>query len=313
MKIALCALTVATLLALGCSDVIPATQVMVVIEAEAAVRAQTHDVRLVVRSGQGETSKWEARYEKTLALGDAGVRWPLEFALVPKSSDATRVYEVVATAIDNHGAAIAVVRAISGYLEHRALKLTLNFEDSCIGKALLCDDTETCVHGGCADAHVKGTSLPGYAPGEGSNAGSSAVGIGDSGSTNLDASRDSDRPSPDDASTPDAAISPNVDAAVVGFDAAVSDAAVAEPDAAVPELASTCEPCSVTADCAPNHACLYKQSARSCLPQFPAGSMNCSTFGEDLKAYGDSITWYCIPISPANRTCADWLAEWGAP
>jgi hypothetical protein len=140
-----------------------------VIDAESGVRARAQEVRIAVRSGQGDESAWEERYENTLDVDD-NTGWPVELSLLPKDGDATRVYEVTATALDAGGAPIAIVRAISGYVQRRALRLSLTFEDDCIDKALTCTDTQTCVSGACVDARITSSGLPGYSsPSTGAN------------------------------------------------------------------------------------------------------------------------------------------------
>ncbi len=149
---------------LGCSTTTTTTtQVMVVVDADPGVRATTHDVHVLVRAGQGEISTWEDRYDTMLAA-DKAKAWPLELSLLPKNGDSTRVFEVVATALDQDGKAVAAVRAISGFVPHQALKLTLRFEDSCLGKAGLCTGTTTCHDGTCGDAHIDPGALKPYSP-----------------------------------------------------------------------------------------------------------------------------------------------------
>jgi hypothetical protein len=149
------ALGVLACTATACADkTITATQVMVQLAAQPGVRSQTHDVLVQVRSGQGEQTKWEDRFDKTMTPDSDRYRWPLQFALLPKNDDATRVYEVSATALDGAGKEIARVRAISGYQAHKTLLLSLTLDDACIGKVAKCDETETCHSGKCADAHI---------------------------------------------------------------------------------------------------------------------------------------------------------------
>jgi hypothetical protein len=155
--LALCAL-ICTVTA--CADkTITATQIMVQLDAQPGVRLKTHDVLVQVRSGQGEKTMWEDRFDKKMSPDSGRYRWPLQFALLPKNDDATRVYEVTATALDASGTEFARVRAISGYQAHKVLLLSLILDDACIGEITKCVDTETCRTGKCVDGHVDVDSL----------------------------------------------------------------------------------------------------------------------------------------------------------
>jgi hypothetical protein len=151
----------ALLSSLGCRDTVPATQIMVLVEAQSQVREAARSVRVIVRSGQGEQGKWEDRYDKALTVDADKLQWPIELALLPKNGDATRVYEVTATAIDESASEIARVRAISGFVPHKVLMLGLRFDDACIGRQDMCDATQSCRGGVCQDAHIDaGMLLP---------------------------------------------------------------------------------------------------------------------------------------------------------
>ena len=147
----------------SCSGTIAATQIMAVIDAEPGVRAMTKSVHVLVRGGTGAEDTWTIRHDAVVTMGT--IAWPLEVALIPKSDDSERVYEVVATAINSSGDSIARVRAISGYVKGETRALRLLFEDSCLGKADLCGAEETCSGGGCVDAHVDPASLEQFRPG----------------------------------------------------------------------------------------------------------------------------------------------------
>jgi hypothetical protein len=150
--LALCALACT---ATGCGDkTVAATQVMVQLDAQPGVRSQTRDVLVHVRSAKDENTKWEDRFDNKLTPDNGRYRWPLQFALLPKADDATRVYEVTATALDDAGKELARVRAISGYKPHKTLLLSLRFDDACIGKVADCEETESCRAGQCVDAQV---------------------------------------------------------------------------------------------------------------------------------------------------------------
>jgi len=137
----------------GGTETVPRTQVMVVIDAEPAVRAMAADVDIEVLSGSGPISGWEPRGMQSLTTGDDAIAWPLEAALVPRKGGTDRAFVVIATAYDAGGTALAQVRAISGYVKGKTLTLPLLFEDLCLGK-LSCEETKTCRAGNCVPANV---------------------------------------------------------------------------------------------------------------------------------------------------------------
>lgn len=156
------ALLFACAFALSCGgETSDRTQVMVVIDAEPAVRALTKDIDLEVRSGSGPVDEWDVRARRSLTPGNA-IDWPLEAALIPQSDDADRVYLLIATALDEDGEPVSEVRAISGYVRGKTLSLLLLFEDSCLERSDMCDDEQTCRDGECVDAHVEPRDLPAF-------------------------------------------------------------------------------------------------------------------------------------------------------
>jgi len=162
---AVCALLAACLA--GCREAAGDTQVMVEIDAEHAIRARIRDVDFEVHSGQGPIASWTPRYAQSLTADrepgrepDAeAVRWPLEVALVPRAGQTERNYLAVATARDEHGAAIAQVRVISGYVDGKSLRLPLLFDQACLARSDLCSDELTCRAGDCVDPRVDPVTL----------------------------------------------------------------------------------------------------------------------------------------------------------
>lgn len=146
----------------ACGNTIPRTEVVLVIDAEPIVRSQTHDVQLVVRGGTGAIAQWQERLDRTLNLGEHA--WPLEVGLVPLGGDASRVYEATASARAISGAAVARVRAVSGYRAGETLMLRLVLEDGCRDKVNACGASQTCRAGTCMDANVDVTALEPYKP-----------------------------------------------------------------------------------------------------------------------------------------------------
>jgi hypothetical protein len=165
----------ALVLSAACGDTIQATQVMIVIDADPAVRAQVDAVHLTVRAGQGDDGKWQQRYDETVTPGTKTIPWPMELALVPKGDDLTRVYEVTATALGTGGTALTTARAISGYRKGATVQIVLRFDQACIDRDDPCDAQQTCARGACVDAHVGVDSLKEYVPGKVPGGSSSGV------------------------------------------------------------------------------------------------------------------------------------------
>lgn len=215
------------LLSAACGETTPRTQVMLVLDAEPGVRAQTRDVQLVIRGGTGAMTQWQERLDRSFTLGDT-VQWPLEVALVPLDGDATRVYEATATARSTSGDPVARVRAISGYQSGKTLMLRLVFEDACRTQVDTCNESQTCRAGECVDADVDVTSLSPYKPG-----------------VEIDASVDGAMDAPSDSgsdSSADASRDGSSEDANAGVDASVDAGA----DATVnPPRGQECERCDM--------------------------------------------------------------------
>ncbi len=127
-SIALCTFALA-----GCPDEEERTQVMVVVEADRAVRLSTRRVDLLVFGGDrgNETPDQDEQLVPVNVNGDDSA-WPLTHALVPRNGDQSRLFRVEARALDENLETLAFVRAISGYLEKRTLALRLRFYTNCL-------------------------------------------------------------------------------------------------------------------------------------------------------------------------------------
>jgi hypothetical protein len=137
--------------AAACGKTLTATEIMVVVDAEPGVRAQTEKLHVVVSGGADNASERRAS-DRTLSLAARDLAWPSLTALVPSKDDSGRVYEFVATALDAHTNTVAQVRAISGYVAHERLALRLLLEDGCVGKT--CGSGLTCRKAECTSANV---------------------------------------------------------------------------------------------------------------------------------------------------------------
>ena len=140
----------------GCNG--PRTQVVVVIDADATIRAQTASVRLEV--WRFDDTRRGVRLNEPVGMGGS-VPWPFQTVLTPLNNDATRRYEVSATAIDSMGRTLVVSRAISGYTPGDTRVLRLFLEDACrVERAPVCDATAVCNGGVCAPIFREPSGLP---------------------------------------------------------------------------------------------------------------------------------------------------------
>ncbi len=149
MRNALLALALAATSTVTACSKTPRTEVMVFVRAEAGVMARANQLDVVVRGGApGQARTEEGRSLYTGPSSDQGfaLHWPVRIALVPKSGDASRVYEVVATASDASGR-VAEARVLSSYLAGETLTLDVWLRDDCAD--VTCGADETCAAGAC--------------------------------------------------------------------------------------------------------------------------------------------------------------------
>jgi hypothetical protein len=186
------ALVAALALAAGasCADTIPATQVLVQIDADPEVIAQAGALYVTVRSVADRGGRGgELRYAREFPLApDAGprpgdARFPWVVALTPVADDATRLFEVEAEArtgigacpiedertgpyppcgtMDMPGAFVAETRLRSGYVQGRTVTLYMRLTRNCIGQVcvppLFCEPSNgTCTELGFTDPSTDG-------------------------------------------------------------------------------------------------------------------------------------------------------------
>jgi hypothetical protein len=125
----------------GCASV-PATQVIVSVDAEPFFVRQTATLRLEVWNDE------RVRTEIAVDLGSSD--FPVRLPLVPLDGQPSRTFEVVATAIDGSGEALGRVRALGGYVEDEVRTIELVLEEACV--TVRCGPAQTCSAGGCRDA-----------------------------------------------------------------------------------------------------------------------------------------------------------------
>src|SRR3954447_16805017 len=91
----------------GCkfeSQAIPATQIVVDIDAESSVRSRLESLHVFVASARHRDNldEREKAWEETLKPGEdpESPAWPVRLVLTPKADDPRRVFELAVTALD---------------------------------------------------------------------------------------------------------------------------------------------------------------------------------------------------------------------
>jgi hypothetical protein len=144
------------------SQAIPATQLVVDIDAEPGVRSRLDSLQVFIAGARHRDNldEREKTWEETLQPGadPESPEWPIRIVLTPKADDARRVFELSATALDLVGAQVAQARVMTGYVQHQIRYVKLVIEDDCIGVS--CDELDTCKVGGCTPAFIEPTDLP---------------------------------------------------------------------------------------------------------------------------------------------------------
>lgn len=144
----------------GCTDFVERTRVVVFIDADGSVRERIDHVDVEVQSGSIDTAAWETRETRRLSPGDSDKAWPLSLTLDREPDDALEGFLVTATAVDETGATITQLRAISGYIRGRTLELSLRFDVECATRDAPCSDSFSCKRGVCIDPFVEAEALP---------------------------------------------------------------------------------------------------------------------------------------------------------
>ena len=116
----------------ACADPKPRTQIMVILEADRAVRTQTRSVRIETYGGPGGPNIPTENFAFLELPLDSIGGFPVSHALVPQDGDVSRRFRIEATAFDDSGEALAHVRAISGFVKEQTLVLRLRFYSQCL-------------------------------------------------------------------------------------------------------------------------------------------------------------------------------------
>ncbi len=141
-------LALLALLAVACESS-TATQVVVVLHAEPKVREAAVELAVVVEGPDGI-----AVVDRVDPVARSNVGALARIPIVPAGEDASRTFRVVATLLDDDGAAIAELEVDAGYTKGELREVHAWFDDACMG-VLDCGDGRTCVAGSCVGAcHV---------------------------------------------------------------------------------------------------------------------------------------------------------------
>jgi hypothetical protein len=143
----------------ACASTVPATGTVVELDADPGIRADARELVVVVQGTSASGVRSQPR-EETIALAEHG--WPIRVTIAPDGGDATRTFSLEVVAHDTSGAAIATVRASSGFIARRTLFVHLVLEDCCRGAT--CSDDETCTSCGCAAAALDPVHLRDFDP-----------------------------------------------------------------------------------------------------------------------------------------------------
>jgi hypothetical protein len=143
-----CALLWLPLLAASCQSSDAATETMVLIDADAVVRAACVKLHTLVESDKDKTVSSESEIMP---------HWPIRLALVPMAGDAGREFRVTVEARDTNDALLVSARVISGFVANRKRYLSLWLSQSCLHHTPECDRDATCRAGECVPARAAPT------------------------------------------------------------------------------------------------------------------------------------------------------------
>lgn len=139
----------------GACEAEPRTQVMVEVDAEDAVRAETTQLEVRVLGGiaSSDPTGWALRHDTTVT----DVAWPRRLALVPIELEPARAYQVEIRALRADGTTITSSALRGGYANGRTKRLVLLLEDACVGVEC---GAMRCQRGRCVDPLVDVNTAP---------------------------------------------------------------------------------------------------------------------------------------------------------
>ncbi|MDD9969165.1 MAG: hypothetical protein OXR73_23185 [Myxococcales bacterium] len=151
-------LLMVTSLLCSCAESIPPTEVIIQLQAEPTVRSTVERVHVRLLSGSDGETRTE-RLDRDFEGSE--LSWPVRLLVTPIGRDATRTYEIVASAYDG-ASEVARVRAISGFVDGQTRYLNLHFKADC--RDVLCSAGQTCEGAVCVSAGVNAIALEKVGP-----------------------------------------------------------------------------------------------------------------------------------------------------
>lgn len=137
--------------ALAACTPLPATQVVVVLGADAELRERASVVHVTVWSQEGEVV---LDHERELSAADAQLA---RVPVIPRDRDASRHFTVRAELLDAARDELARLEATLRFRENALTEARLTFEQACAGVA--CGEGRTCVDGTCVGACFESLAL----------------------------------------------------------------------------------------------------------------------------------------------------------
>lgn len=190
-------------LTLSCSaETTQATEVLLEIDAEPAIRKAISSLKVQVRGGAAQDELPATLRDDRPAVQEP--HFPLRLGLVPLHGDASRTYDVTATAYGSDDRILAQARIVSGYIPGSLRFARLLLEDACLG-VLQCASADvalTCTQGACISARLPPRDLSGDVANPASPTGSAVV-VDEPAVGNADGSAPGE--GSDEAGTPEAA------------------------------------------------------------------------------------------------------------
>lgn len=143
--------------------VIPATQIVVDIDADNHVRRRTSALELTVTAagGRGDLESrspvWH-RVIKRLDRVSQLPQWPVRVVLTPKNGDERRIFALEVTATDRDDDFVGEARVFTGYVKNEIRHVQIRMNLACV--RVLCGPLATCQDGDCIPAWRDPKHLP---------------------------------------------------------------------------------------------------------------------------------------------------------
>lgn len=133
---------------------VPATQVVVELDADASARGGARLLAIDVLNDDGDT--------QSITVDFPGASWPVRVPLVPRDGDSSRTFVLEARLTDGTGARLGTQRVYSGYVENELRTIRRVFSADCA--AVECGAGLACDAGVCASACYAAERVPAACP-----------------------------------------------------------------------------------------------------------------------------------------------------